>query len=160
MTAARSLIARGTPVVAVAPRRSPLRELEGALAVLNGDATNLQELVAGHDQYVVLVDDAELVNPDGPLGTALEEVIRTGRDGDHGLLIAGATGDLAVAYRGFVAEARKSRTGVLLAVQGQTDGDLFSIRLPRGAGGGPSGRGLLVTTGTITQVQAALPDNV
>ncbi|MCP2361932.1 S-DNA-T family DNA segregation ATPase FtsK/SpoIIIE [Nonomuraea thailandensis] len=159
MTAARSLIARGTPVVAVAPRRSPLRELEGALAVLNGDATNLLELVAEHDHYVVLVDDAELVNPDSPLGTALEEVIRTGRDGDHGLLIAGATGDLAVAYRGFVAEARKSRTGVLLAVQGQTDGDLFSIRLPRGAGGGPSGRGLLVTTGTITQVQAALPDN-
>ncbi|MBB6555482.1 FtsK/SpoIIIE domain-containing protein [Nonomuraea rubra] len=159
VTAARSLIDRGTPVVAVAPRRSPLRELEGALAVLDGDATNLQELVAGHEHYVVLVDDAELVNPDGPLGTALEEVIRTGRDGDHGLLIAGATGDLAVAYRGFVAEARKSRTGVLLAVQGQTDGDLFSIRLPRGAGGGPSGRGLLVTTGTITQVQAALPDN-
>ncbi|MEV0824380.1 FtsK/SpoIIIE domain-containing protein [Nonomuraea rubra] len=159
VTAARSLIDRGTPVVAVAPRRSPLRELEGALAVLDGDATNLQELVAGHEHYMVLVDDAELVNPDGPLGTALEEVIRTGRDGDHGLLIAGATGDLAVAYRGFVAEARKSRTGVLLAVQGQTDGDLFSIRLPRGAGGGPSGRGLLVTTGTITQVQAALPDN-
>ncbi|UBU18784.1 hypothetical protein LCN96_06120 [Nonomuraea gerenzanensis] len=159
MTAALSLIDQGTPIVAVAPRRSPLRELEGALAVLDGDATNLQELLAGHDHYVVLVDDAELVNPDGPLGTALEEVIRTGRDGDHGLLIAGATGDLTVAYRGFVAEARKSRTGLLLAVQGQTDGDLFSIRLPRGAGGGPSGRGLLVTTGTLTQVQAALPDN-
>ncbi|GAA2210596.1 hypothetical protein GCM10009850_060550 [Nonomuraea monospora] len=159
LTAAHSLIAQGTPVVAVAPRRSPLRELEGALAVLNGDATDLRELVAEHEHYVVLVDDAELVNPDGPLGTALEEVIRSGRDGDHGLLIAGTTGDLTVAYRGFVAEARKSRTGLLLAVQGQTDGDLFSIRLPRGAGGGPSGRGLLVTTGTITQIQAALPDN-
>ncbi|WP_043620906.1 FtsK/SpoIIIE domain-containing protein [Nonomuraea candida] len=158
VTAARSLIARGTPVVAVAPRRSPLRELDGALAVLDGDATGLADLVADHPHYVVVVDDAELVNPDGPLGTALEEVIRTGRDGDHGLLIAGATGDLAVAYRGFVAEARKSRTGVLLNVQGQTDGDLFSIRLPRGAGGGPQGRGLLVTTGTITPVQAALPD--
>src|SRR5690606_30671724 len=108
MTAARSLISRGTPVIAVAPRRSPLRELDGALAVLSGDATDLAELVADLSQYVVLVDDAELVNPDSPLGTALEEVLRSGRDGDHGLLIAGTTGDLAVAYRGFVAETRKS----------------------------------------------------
>ncbi|MFG1698282.1 FtsK/SpoIIIE domain-containing protein [Nonomuraea sp. NPDC049309] len=159
MTAARSLIARGTPVIAVAPRRSPLRDLEGAVAVLDGEATGLPELVADLHDYVVLVDDAELVNPDGPLGTALEEVLRSGRDGDHGLLIAGTTGDLAVAYRGFVAETRKARTGVLLSVQGQTDGDLFSIRLPRGATGGPQGRGLLVTAGTITPIQAALPDD-
>ncbi|TDD29992.1 cell division protein FtsK, partial [Nonomuraea terrae] len=159
MTAARSLISRGTPVIAVAPRRSPLRSLEGALAVLDGNATDLAELVADQRQYVVLVDDAELVNADGPLGTALEEVLRTGRDGEHGLLIAGTTGDMAVAYRGFVAEARKARTGLLLAVQGQTDGDLFSIRLPRGTAGGPQGRGFLVTTGTITPLQAALPDD-
>ncbi|PZG13815.1 FtsK/SpoIIIE domain-containing protein [Nonomuraea aridisoli] len=159
MTAARSLISRGTPVIAVAPRRSPLRDLEGALAILDGNAANLAELVADRQQYVVLVDDAELVNADGPLGTALEDVLRTGRDGEHGLLIAGTTGDLAVAYRGFVAEARKARTGLLLAVQGQGDGDLFSIRLPRGTAGGPQGRGFLVTTGTITPLQAALPDD-
>ncbi|WP_344896909.1 FtsK/SpoIIIE domain-containing protein, partial [Nonomuraea antimicrobica] len=160
MTAARSLIARGTPVVAVAPRRSPLRDLDGAVAVLDGEAANLPELVADLSDYVVLVDDAELVNPDGPLGSALEEVLRSGRDGDHGLLIAGTTGDLAVAYRGFVAEARKARTGLLLAVQGQTDGDLFTIRLPRGATGGPAGRGFLVTAGSITPIQAALPDDI
>ncbi|MGP4096162.1 FtsK/SpoIIIE domain-containing protein [Nonomuraea sp. KM90] len=159
MTAAQSLITRGTPVIAVTPRRSPLRDLGGVLAVLDADAANLPELVADLHHYVVLVDDAELVNPDGPLGTALEEVLRSGRDGDHGLLVAGATGDLAVAYRGFVAEARKARTGLLLAVQGQTDGDLFTIRLPRGTVGGPAGRGFLVTTGTITPVQAALPDS-
>nr|WP_226898932.1 FtsK/SpoIIIE domain-containing protein [Nonomuraea phyllanthi] len=158
LTAARSLIAQGTPVIAVAPRRSPLRELEGALAVLDGDSTALPELVADRQRYVVLVDDAELINADGPLGTALEEVLRSGRDGDHALLIAGTTGDLAVAYRGFVAETRKSRTGVLLAVQSQADGDIFSIRLPRGTVGGPPGRGFLVRTGTITPIQAALPD--
>ncbi|MFI7698226.1 FtsK/SpoIIIE domain-containing protein [Nonomuraea sp. NPDC049480] len=159
LTAARSLIDRGTPVIAIAPRRSPLRDLGGALAVLDGNAANLPELVADQHHYVVLVDDAELINPDSPLGTALEEVLRSGRDGDHGLLIAGTTGDLAVAYRGFAAETRKSRTGLLLAVQGQTDGDLFTIRLPRGTAGGPPGRGLLVTTGNITPIQAALPDN-
>jgi S-DNA-T family DNA segregation ATPase FtsK/SpoIIIE len=159
LTASHSLIDRGTPVIVVAPRRSPLRDLDGALAVLDGNATNLPELVADRHHYVVLVDDAELINPDSPLGTALEEVLKSGRDGDHGLLIAGTTGDLAVAYRGFVAETRKSRTGLLLAVQGQADGDIFSIRLPRGTAGGPPGRGFLVTTGNITPVQAALPDN-
>ncbi|MET9337128.1 FtsK/SpoIIIE domain-containing protein [Nonomuraea sp. NPDC003804] len=157
LTAARSLVATGTPVAAVCPRRSPLRGLEGALAVLDGDAAGLGELLSGRDRYVLVVDDAELVNPDSPLGRLLEETLRTGRDGEHGLIIAGATADLATAYRGFVAETRKSRTGLLLSVQSPADGDLFTVRLPRGAVGGPPGRGLLVTLGTVTPVQAALP---
>lgn len=157
MTAAKSLIAQGTPVVAVVPRRSPLRELRGALAVLDGNGTGLLDLIAGRDRYVVVVDDAELINPDAALGQVLEDVLRTGRDGEHALLLAGSTGDLATAYRGFVAETRKSRTGVLLAVQSPADGDLFTVRLPRGAVGGPPGRGLLITTGTVQPVQAALP---
>jgi DNA segregation ATPase FtsK/SpoIIIE, S-DNA-T family len=156
VTAARSLMAAGTPVVAVAPRRSPLRDLQGALAVLDGNATELHELLTGHSRYVVVVDDAELVSPDSPLGTALEETLRSGRDGEHGMIIAGATADLATAYRGFVAEARKARTGLLLAVQSPADGDLFTIRLPRGAVGGPQGRGLLITLGTATPIQAAI----
>ncbi|MFC7716881.1 hypothetical protein [Nonomuraea recticatena] len=101
----------------------------------------LRELLDGRERYVVVVDDAELINPDGPLGTLLEETLRTGRDGEHGLIIAGTTGDLSTAYRGFVAETRKSRTGLLLSVQSPADGDLFTVRLPRGAVGGPPGRG-------------------
>ncbi len=159
MTAAESLISQGTPVIAVAPRRSPLKSLRAARAILDADATNLRELVAELHHYVVLVDDAELIDPDGPLGSALEEILRSGRDGDHALLLAGATTDLTVVYRGFAAETRKSRTGVLLSVQSQADGDLFSIRLPRGTVGGPPGRGLLVTAGNISPVQAALPDS-
>ncbi|WP_420819140.1 FtsK/SpoIIIE domain-containing protein [Nonomuraea lactucae] len=165
LTAALSLMSNGTPVIAVTPRRSPLRGLEGTLAVLDGNGAclegqggGLQELVAGRERYVVLVDDAELVSPDSPLGLALEEILRSGRDGEHGLIIAGATGDLATAYRGFVADARKSRTGLLLSVQSPADGDLFTIRLPRGAVGGPPGRGLLVAVGTTTAVQAAVPE--
>ncbi|MFB9491024.1 FtsK/SpoIIIE domain-containing protein, partial [Nonomuraea dietziae] len=157
LTAARSLISSGTAVVAVVPRRSPLRELEGALAVLDGNGVGLRELLDGRERYVVVVDDAELINPDAPLGTLLEETLRTGRDGEHGLIIAGTTGDLSTAYRGFVAETRKSRTGLLLSVQSPADGDLFTVRLPRGAVGGPPGRGLLVTTGTVTPIQTALP---
>lgn len=158
LTAAQSLMANGTPVIAIAPRRSPLKDLDGALAVLDGNGEGLQDLVSDLERYVVIVDDAELINPDSPLGMALDEVLRSGRDGDHALLLAGATGDLTQAYRGFVADTRKSRTGVLLSIQGPSDGDLFTIRLPRGTVGGPPGRGLLVTAGNMTAVQAALPD--
>ncbi|MDF5751271.1 FtsK/SpoIIIE domain-containing protein [Spongiactinospora sp. TRM90649] len=161
LTAARSLLAAGTPVVVVTPRRSPLRDLAGepgVLAVLGAQDGDLRATVAGHDRYVVLVDDAELISPDSSLGAALEEVLRSGRDAEHGLIIAGPTGDLTTAYRGFVAEARKARTGLLLSVQSPADGDLFTVRLPRGAVGGPPGRGLLVTLGTVTPIQAALPE--
>ncbi|TQS27443.1 FtsK/SpoIIIE domain-containing protein [Microbispora sp. KK1-11] len=178
VTAARSLLDRGTPVLVVTPRRSPLRDLAGApgvLAVLDGNARSVTgggaddfgglpgaldplALVAGHERYVVAVDDAELISPDSALGLALDEILRTGRDGEHGLLVAGATGDLATAYRGFAAEARKGRTGLLLNVQSPADGDLFTVRLPRGAVGGPPGRGLLVVSGTATPIQAAVPD--
>ncbi|MEU7886187.1 FtsK/SpoIIIE domain-containing protein [Microbispora bryophytorum] len=178
VTAARSLLDRGTPVLVVTPRRSPLRDLAGApgvLAVLDGNARSVTgggaddfgglpgaldplALVAGHERYVVAVDDAELISPDSALGLALDEILRTGRDGEHGLLVAGATGDLATAYRGFAAEARKGRTGLLLNVQSPADGDLFAVRLPRGAVGGPPGRGLLVVSGAATPIQAAVPD--
>ncbi|MFJ2031534.1 FtsK/SpoIIIE domain-containing protein [Streptosporangium sp. NPDC087985] len=158
LTAAHSLLAQGTPVALVTPRRSPLRAMAdapGVLAVLdaNGDLTGA---VAGRERYVVIVDDAELISADSPLGTALEQVLRTGRDGEHGLIVGGATGDLTTAYRGFAAEARKARTGLLLSVQSPADGDLFTIRLPRGTVGGPPGRGLLVTLGSVTPIQAAV----
>jgi DNA segregation ATPase FtsK/SpoIIIE, S-DNA-T family len=142
----------------VTPRRSPLCTLvdtPGVLAVLDAGG-DLHEAVAGQDRYVVIVDDAELISPDSPLGTALEQVLRSGRDGEHGMIIGGTTGDLTTAYRGFAAEARKGRTGLLLSVQSPADGDLFTVRLPRGAVGGPPGRGLLVTLGSVTPVQAAV----
>ncbi|GAA1503382.1 FtsK/SpoIIIE domain-containing protein [Sphaerisporangium rubeum] len=158
MTAARSLLARDTPVVVVAPRRTPLRDLDGTpgvLGVLAADG-DLPSTVGDHSRYVVIVDDAELISPDTPLGQSLEDTLRTGRDGDHAMILAGTTGDLATAYRGFIAESRKPRTGLLLSIQSPADGDLFNIRLPRGTVGGPPGRGLLITSGTPTPIQAAL----
>ncbi|WP_329425888.1 FtsK/SpoIIIE domain-containing protein [Streptosporangium sp. NBC_01495] len=158
LTATHSLLSHGTPTVLVTPRRSPLCTLvdtPGVLAVLDAGG-DLHEAVAGQDRYVVIVDDAELISPDSPLGTALEQVLRSGRDGEHGMIIGGTTGDLTTAYRGFAAEARKGRTGLLLSVQSPADGDLFTVRLPRGAVGGPPGRGLLVTLGSVVPVQAAV----
>ena len=76
---------------------------------------------------------------------------------EHGLIIAGSTGDLGRAYSGFIKEALKSRCGVYAAVESPNDGDLFGVRLPRNAaGGGPLGRGLLIRPGSMTPIQLAV----
>jgi hypothetical protein len=59
---------------------------------------------------------------------------------------------------GFIPTALKSRCGVLVAVESPSDGDLFGVRLPRNAGPGPLGRGLLVRPGTIAPIQLATDD--
>jgi len=162
VTMATSLLEAGTPVLALTPRRSPLRALlgrDGVLGVLDAEARpdELTAATGGLDRFVVLVDDAELLF-NGPLSAPLEKILASGRDSEHGLIIAGATGDLTRAYSGFIKEALKSRCGVLVAVDSPGDGDLFGVRLPRNAGPGPLGRGLLVRPGTIAPVQLALPD--
>jgi S-DNA-T family DNA segregation ATPase FtsK/SpoIIIE len=160
LTMARSLIASGTPVALITPRRSPLRTAEGTdgvLAVLGADATAgaLDEAIAGQDRYVVLADDAELL-VNTPISDRLEKLLLTGRDADHGLILAGSTGDLTRAYSGFIPAALKSRCGVFVAVASPSDGDLFGVRLPRNAGPGPLGRGLLVRPAGVMPVQLAL----
>jgi S-DNA-T family DNA segregation ATPase FtsK/SpoIIIE len=162
LTMATSLLASGTPIVVITPRRSPLRSLDGrdgVLAVL-GDGAAADELtttIGDRERYVVLADDAELLF-NGALEQPLEKILRSGRDGDHGVILAGSTGDLGRAYSGFIPSALKSRCGVLVAVTAPGDGDLFGVRLPRNAGSGAAGRGLLVRPGVITPVQLALGD--
>jgi DNA segregation ATPase FtsK/SpoIIIE, S-DNA-T family len=160
LTMATSLLASGTPLLVVTPRRSPLRSLDGrqgVISVFGSDAEpdHLTDAVSGLDRYAVVVDDAELLF-NGPLSAPLEKILASGRDGEHGLIIAGATGDLARAYSGFIKETLKSRCGVLVAVDAPTDGDLFGVRLPRNAGPGPLGRGLLVRPGTVMPIQLAV----
>jgi DNA segregation ATPase FtsK/SpoIIIE, S-DNA-T family len=158
MTMTRSLLAAGTPVVVITPRRSPLRSLEGrpgVLAVLAADPAALEGAIDGQQRYVVVADDAELL-VNGPLEDPLEKILVSGRDGDHGLIMAGATSDFGRAYSGFVPQALKSRCGVLVGLEGPTDGDLFGVRLPRNAGAGPLGRALLVRAGSSTPVQLAV----
>ncbi|MFE5257260.1 FtsK/SpoIIIE domain-containing protein [Streptomyces coelicoflavus] len=163
MAATESLLRAGTPVILVAPRRSPLRDLEGrdgVLGLLNADSRedDLDELVgkASGGAYVVMVDDAELLY-DTRLDEALETVVRKGADGGIGLIAAGSTDSLSGQYRGFAVEARKSRNGMLLTPQSPSEGELFGIRLPANAGGGPAGSGLFVAGGTFMPVQAVLP---
>jgi S-DNA-T family DNA segregation ATPase FtsK/SpoIIIE len=159
VTMASSMLQQGIEVVLVTPRRSPLRSLEGrdgVLGVLGGDAGAdvLAEAIGTRERYVVVADDAELL-VNGSLSDPLEKILRSGRDAEHGVILAGSTGDLGRAYSGFVPAALKSRCGLLVAVESPSDGDLFGVRLPRNAGPGPIGRGLLVRPGSALPVQIA-----
>ncbi|MEV5746741.1 FtsK/SpoIIIE domain-containing protein [Actinoallomurus sp. NPDC052308] len=155
-------IGEGTvPVVLVCPRRSPLRDLRGepgVLAVLEGpeDAYRFEETMEGRSRYVVVVDDAELLD-NTPFDEVLVRALRAARDAEQALIIAGTTQDLARGYSGFISETRRSRTGVLLAVTSPDDGDVFNLRLPRQISlDGPTGRGLHVHPGQAMPIQAAV----
>jgi S-DNA-T family DNA segregation ATPase FtsK/SpoIIIE len=162
LTMARSLLAQGTPVVAITPRRSPLRGIEGAAGVIgvyggDADPNALMDKLDEYPRYVALVDDAELLF-NGQLSQPLDDILLSGRDAEHGLIMAGATGDLGRAYSGFIPQALKSRCGVMVAVASPADGDLFGVRLPRNAGPGPLGRGLLIRPGAIAPIQLAISE--
>ncbi|QEV19539.1 FtsK/SpoIIIE domain-containing protein [Streptomyces alboniger] len=164
MAATMSLLQRGTEVILVTPRRSPLRELaseEGVLGSLNAESSSdeLEALTqSARGPYVIVVDDAELIY-DTPLDEAVEEEIRRGMDGGLGVIMAGAVDTLSSQYRGSVVQARKSRNGLLLSPQGSADGEMFNIRITSNSTtGGPTGRGLLVTGGEVVPAQAVLPD--
>jgi S-DNA-T family DNA segregation ATPase FtsK/SpoIIIE len=152
-------------VLVLAPRPSPLRDLStlpGVVDVLDhaDDATELEAIVNDRPgrPLAVVVDDAELL-ADGQAASQLERVVRLARDGDALVLAAGATQDLLFSrYRGWLADARRTRTGLLLDPVSHTDGEVFDVRLPRSvAGGWPPGRGLLVLRGTTQLVHVALP---
>jgi DNA segregation ATPase FtsK/SpoIIIE, S-DNA-T family len=150
------------PVVLITPRRSPLAALTGrpgVLAVLDGaaEAADLEAAIGTEHRYVVVVDDAELLD-ETELDDALSEVLRTARDGQHAVVIGGTTEDLGRGYRGFLSDARRSRSGLLLGVRSPDDGELLGLRLPRGTQpGGPTGRGLFVATGVATPIHVVLP---
>ncbi|MGH8776466.1 MAG: FtsK/SpoIIIE domain-containing protein [Jiangellaceae bacterium] len=160
VVAGRSLLAGGAAVVAVAPVRSPLRDLPGTvgLVVDGDDEAGLRRLVedtAG--PCAVLVDDAELL-VDTPVGQAVDHVLGSAADGGRAVVLAGTTDELTRSFHGFVAHARRNRTGLLLSPRSPLDGDLLGVRLRRTlVVPAPPGRGVLVTAGSTTAVQVAQP---
>ena len=149
---AASLLASGRTVCALSPRPSAVAAVPGVVPV--ADADQLVAVLNGcPGPLTVLVDDAELL-VDSPVADVLAQVVRDGRDSGHGLVVAGTVDDLAGCFRGFVADARKSRSGLLLGLTNHLDGELLGIRLPRSAvAPGPVGRGLLVRAGQVQAVQ-------
>ena len=160
VVAARSLLERGGSVVAVATARSPLRGLDGACGVVtdDADAVGFHRLVDGvAGPLVVMVDDAELL-VDTPVGAAVGQFLAAARGRDRGLVIAGTTNELASGFRGFVVQARRSRTGLLLGPRAALDCDLLGTRLPRTLlAQGPPGRGVLVVRDSLVAVQIPAP---
>jgi S-DNA-T family DNA segregation ATPase FtsK/SpoIIIE len=158
--AALGLLAAGTELIVLAPRPSPLRDLGGSTGVLHLESTSppdpdavLAALDAARGPLVVVVDDAELLHT-AAVGDLLQQVLRDGRDRGHGLVLAGTTDELASCFRGFTADARKSRTGLLLSPASHLEGELLGVRLTRSAAfTGPPGRGLLVRGGQALLVQ-------
>ena len=162
LTIAGSLLEGGSELVLVTPRPSPLRAMAGTpgVRVLTGIPTE-QDVYALLDRALgpvaVVVDDGELL-VDAPCAPAFEAVLREGRDGQRALVVGGTTGEMVNGYRGYVVEARKTKSGVLLNPEHPVEGELLGIRPPRTAVGPmPKGRGLLVLRGTYLPVQVPLP---
>jgi DNA segregation ATPase FtsK/SpoIIIE, S-DNA-T family len=160
MTMARSLLEGGCPIVLITPRQSPVRQLAGEPGVLasltgvNLTKDDFEQAVADQEgPYVVLVDDGEmLVN--SPFEGTLEAFIREGRDLGRALIVAGTTGELGAGFRGYVVEARKSKSGILIRPENRMEGDLLGVKLPTSLiGAAPPGRGLLVVRGTFGPIQ-------
>jgi DNA segregation ATPase FtsK/SpoIIIE, S-DNA-T family len=148
------------PVLIVAPRPTPVRDLAGmpgVLDVLTGDPVEITAQIADAaaiGPLALIVDDAELVS-DHTLTETLAQFGREAQDTGSVLIAAATTEDvLTNRYRGWLAVARRSRSGLLLAPTSHIDGEVFDLRLPRSVGGNwPPGRGLLVVRGETTPVQ-------
>jgi S-DNA-T family DNA segregation ATPase FtsK/SpoIIIE len=89
----------------------------------------------------------------------LGEFVTNARDSGAVLVAAATTDDLLLnRYRGWLAAARRGRTGLLLNPASHIEGEVFDLRLPRSTSGGwPQGRALLAVRGTCARVQVPAP---
>jgi S-DNA-T family DNA segregation ATPase FtsK/SpoIIIE len=160
---ATSVTQAGGTVVVLAPRRSPLRSLDGqpgVAAVVTESNPSPQDFVevlnAVEGHLMIVVDDAELLHP-SDIQELLQQVLRDGRDQGHAMVVGGTTEELLRAMRGFTFDARSSRAGLLLTPESHLQGELLGVRLPRSAVfTGPPGRGILALPGRTTLVQVPL----
>jgi S-DNA-T family DNA segregation ATPase FtsK/SpoIIIE len=165
LSMARSMAAQGTALIAITPRRSPLTELRDlpGVCVIDGasarapadagrDATN--RLLAeprgfNEGSLCVLVDDAELIDPDDVWLTEMASAA----PGATALVIAGALESLRDGFRGFPLYAKRSGCGLLLSPRTHLDAAVFNANLARGAGfSGPPGRGYLFLRSQVAAV--------
>jgi S-DNA-T family DNA segregation ATPase FtsK/SpoIIIE len=161
---ARSVLASGGSVIAVAPRPSPLRDLDGpgVLAVITDPATpaaTFDELVeSAGGPVVVLIDDGEGLR-DAAGGDFFLRVAR-GQVPDAFVVLGGHAEGVGAGLSGWQPEMKKARQGLLLSPQGMSDGDLVGTRVPRNLLGQPVavGRGWIhLGDGSLTQVATIAP---
>lgn len=149
----------GRPVVAVCSRRGPLRQRRDlALVADPGDADEVRTaLAAVAEGATLLVDDVDLID-DAVVLDGIETAVRNARDGGGFVVLAGTTESMSAAFRGPIAQARRTRSGLLLRPEGPHDGELLGVRLRRRAGAAdPPGRGVLAVQGRLVPVQVPDP---
>lgn len=104
--------------------------------------------------YVILIDDCEDL-ADGSFGMGLENLMRTLRSRLH-VVAAGDPSAFSRAYSGWLAEVKKSKSGILFKPDPQVDGEILGVKLRVLPGQTfPAGRGFLCVDRESIQVQVA-----
>jgi DNA segregation ATPase FtsK/SpoIIIE, S-DNA-T family len=159
---AESLLAAGSQVLALAPRESPLRGLDGrdgVLAVFTETKPNPAELAermnAADRPLAVLVDDAELLVGHPSTEQILTNVLAIARDQGGALVVASSVAHLGRTTRSFLtAVPQLTRCGLLLTPEDRGQSMLFGARLPgNSVFSRPAGRGFLVQANQPVLVQ-------
>jgi DNA segregation ATPase FtsK/SpoIIIE, S-DNA-T family len=154
------------PLHLVVPRRSSLPDLAVWTSVASGRdegeafLAELAETViargAGAEPIVLVVDDGTELT-DGRAATALETIVKRGRDVEVYVVAAVEANTAHRTFGGWLRELRNEEHGLLLIPQVDVDGDLLGVRLGRAATRSfPPGRGFLVRRGAVELVQVAM----
>ena len=162
MVLAESFLAAGSEVLALAPRESALRGLDGkdgVLAVFREDKPDPVKLVerinAADGPLAVLVDDAELLVGHPSTEEILTKVLASARDRNRALVVASSAAQLGRTTRSFLtAVPQLTRCGLLLTPEDRGQAMLFGARLPgNSVFTRPAGRGFLVQANQAMLVQ-------
>lgn len=170
MTIAESALSADHELVVLAPRRSPLRDLDGrsgVRGVLTGDDVteeDLAPLLAAHGEKttMLIADDAELLR-EASAKAWLRGLIPQAPDHQLAVVIAGDPDALGKGFSSWLLEVIKGRRGVLFKPTQLTDGDTVGIRLSRSdlaaAVEHPVGRGYVAGRGaSIALIQVPLTE--
>ena len=165
LSVVESILRGGGEVVVAAPRPSPLRDLagrEGVRGVLTGTGLSedeLRPLIEDGDGPVVLViDDGELLK-DVEAKDYLKSLQRTLADHQRAIVLGGDSGEIGSGFSGWQVDL-KGRSGVVIAPQSTSDGELIGVRIPRSSVGADTPAGRVVANlgaGTLTTIQVPLP---
>jgi S-DNA-T family DNA segregation ATPase FtsK/SpoIIIE len=149
-------------VVAVTPRRSPLRSVAGIehLSCVH-DVADLPSMgpdaTTNNERMLLVVDDAELIDDTSLM---LQRVV-SGACGEVSIVAAGRIDALRSAYGHWTQPLRRLRRGVLLRPGTDVDGDVLGVVLPRReVVPAATGRGYVVVDASCALVQLARYDPV
>jgi S-DNA-T family DNA segregation ATPase FtsK/SpoIIIE len=134
-------------VAAVLPRRSPLSRCDAVDQFI--DVDDLATAGAVDRSWLLLVDDAELVDARSPLRNLLDV-----RHPQVRVVASGAADAIRGLYGHWTQDLRRSRIGCALRPNTVADGDLWQTQLPRHPHQQfPVGRGYLLANGQAELVQ-------